>query len=122
MGIVGNAASYDIQRDANVSKADLFLATTSTDELNILCCLVAKKLGAKQTITRLRNPEYGKQAQLMRNELGITLTLNPDLDTAREIFRTMRFPSAIRSGTEANLQPTAANAKSVRHQMHLGHC
>ena len=102
MGIVGNAASYDIQRDANVSKADLFLATTSTDELNILCCLVAKKLGAKQTITRLRNPEYGKQVQLMRNELGITLSLNPDLDTAREIFRIMRFPSAIQVETFAN--------------------
>ena len=102
MGIVGNAASYDIQKDAKVSKSDLFIATTATDELNILCCLVAKKLGAKQTITRLRNPEYGKQAQLMRNELGITLTLNPDLDTAREIFRTMRFPSAIQVETFAN--------------------
>lgn len=102
MGIIGNAASYDIQKDANVAKADLFIAATATDELNILCCLVAKKLGAKQTITRVRNPEYGKQTQLMREELGVTLSLNPDLDTAREIFRIMRFPSAIQVETFAN--------------------
>ena len=58
--------------------------------------MVAKKLGAKQTIARLRNPEYASQAQLMRDELGISLALNPDLDTANEIFRIMRIPSAIK--------------------------
>ena len=101
-GICGNGASYSILKDASTNKADLFIATTGTDELNILCCMVAKKLGAKQTIARLRNPEYASQAQLMRDELGISLALNPDLDTANEIFRIMRFPSAIKVETFAN--------------------
>ena len=102
MGISGNGASYNILKDASVNKADLFIATTGTDEVNILSCMVAKKLGAKQTIARIRNPEYASQAQLMRNELGISLTLNPDLDTANEIFRIIRFPSAIKVETFAN--------------------
>ena len=101
-GISGNAASYNILKDASVSKADLFIATTSTDELNILCCLVAKHIGAKQTIARVRNPEYASQLQLMSNEIGISMTLNPDLDTAREIYRILRFPSAIQVETFAN--------------------
>lgn len=101
-GICGNGASYSILKDASTNKADLFIATAGSDELNILSCMVAKKLGAKQTIARLRNPEYASQAQLMTNELGINLTLNPDLDTANEIFRIMRFPSAIKVETFAN--------------------
>ena len=102
MGISGNGASYNILKDASTNKADLFIATTGIDEVNILSCMVAKKLGAKQTIARIRNPEYASQAQLMRNELGISLTLNPDLDTANEIFRIIRFPSAIKVETFAN--------------------
>ena len=86
MGYCGNAASYTTQKEAGVAKADLFVATTSTDEVNILCCLVAKKLGVHQTIARVRDPEYALQAQIMREELGISLTLNPDLDTANEIL------------------------------------
>ena len=74
MGVCGNSASYNILKDASVQKADLFIATTSTDELNILSCLVAKKLGVKQTIARVRNPEYSSQVQLMSNELGINIT------------------------------------------------
>lgn len=102
MGLCGNAASYTTQKEAYVDKADLFIATTSSDETNILCCLVAKKLGVKRTIARIRNPEYATQVQLMRNELGISLTLNPDLDTAKEIYRTLRFPSAVRIDSFAN--------------------
>ena len=102
MGLCGNGASYLTQKDAHVDKADLFIATTSSDETNILCCLVAKKLGVKRTIARIRNPEYATQVQLMRNELGISLTLNPDLDTAQEIYRTLRFPSAVRIDSFAN--------------------
>ena len=102
LGLCGNAASYTTQKEAHVDKADLFIATTSSDETNILCCLVAKKLGVKRTIARIRNPEYATQVQLMRNELGISLTLNPDLDTAKEIYRTLRFPSAVRIDSFAN--------------------
>jgi len=102
IGMNGNAASYDTQLEAGVAKADLFIATTPNDETNILCCLVAKKLGAKQTVARLRNPEYAKQAQLMQDELGVGMSLNPDLDTAAEIFRILRFPSANKVETFAN--------------------
>ena len=101
-GIVGNGASYLVQEEAFVNKTDLVVAVTSTDEVNILCCLVSKKLGAKQTIARIRNPEYALQAQVMRNELGISMTVNPDYNTALEIFRTIRFPSAINVESFAN--------------------
>ena len=101
-GYCGNAASYDTQLEAGVDKADIFVSCSPSDETNILCCLVAKKLGVKQTIARLRNPEYAKQVQIMQNELGVDLTLNPDLDTAEEIFRILRFPSATKVETFAN--------------------
>ena len=102
MGYVGNGASYQTLVDASVATFDLLIATTPNDETNILCCLVAKKLGIKQTIARVRNPEYQVQAQMMHAELGISEMLNPDLDTANEIFRIMRFPSALKVETFAN--------------------
>ena len=71
MGICGNGASYEIQMEAEASKAELLIATTSSDEINILACLVAKKLGVKHTIARIRNPEYEKQLRFMREELGL---------------------------------------------------
>ena len=76
MGVSGNGASYDVQREAEVNKADLLIATTSSDELNILACLVAKKLGVKHTIARIRNPEYEKQLRFMREELGLSMAIN----------------------------------------------
>ena len=94
-GYVGNGASYITQEEAGINRFDLLVATTSTDEINILCCLVAKKIGIKQTIARIRNPEYDVQAQTMQNELGISMTINPDYNTALEIARTIRFPSAL---------------------------
>ena len=61
MGIVGNGASYKIQVEAGVGKADLVIASSPTDEVNILCCLLAKKIGAKHTIARVRNPEFSQK-------------------------------------------------------------
>ena len=101
-GVVGNGASYDVQMQAEVNKADLLIAVTSNDEVNIVCCLLAKKIGVKQTIARVRNPEYNKQMSLMANELGISLSVNPELDAANEISRILRFPSAIKVETFAN--------------------
>ena len=101
-GYVGNGASYLTQENADINKFDLLIATTSTDEVNILTCLVAKKIGIKQTIARVRNPEYSLQAQMMQNELGISMTVNPDYNTALEIFRTIRFPSALTVESFAN--------------------
>ena len=67
MGVCGNGASYDVQKEADVEHADLLIATTSSDEINILTCLVAKKLGVQHTIARVRNPEYGRQLRFMRS-------------------------------------------------------
>lgn len=95
-GIIGNGASYEVLLDANANKADLLIATTSSDELNILSCLVGKKIGIKHTIARVRNPEYSNQLDFMHKELGISLIVNPELETANEIFQLLRFPSALK--------------------------
>ena len=95
-GVVGNGGCYDVQKDAFEGGADLLIATTSSDETNILACLVAKKLGTPHTIARIRNPEYEKQLHFMRGELGLSMVVNPEKATAREIARVLRFPSAIK--------------------------
>ncbi|MDR1565355.1 MAG: Trk system potassium transporter TrkA, partial [Oscillospiraceae bacterium] len=96
MGIQGNGASREVQEEAGVDSADVLIAATSADELNILCCLVAKKLGAEHTIARVRNPEYLEQLRWMKKDLGLSMTVNPEYEAAQEIFRTLRTPGAIK--------------------------
>ncbi len=96
MGISGNGASYAVQKEAGVEDADLLIAATSGDELNLLCCLVAKKLGARHTIARVRNPDYADQLVMMREDLGLSMTVNPEMAAATEIARMLRFPSALK--------------------------
>lgn len=93
IGICGNGAMYQTQLEAGAQKAELLIATTATDELNILCCLVARKIGIKNTIARVRNPEYSEQSSMIIDDFGISLTVNPEFDTAKEISRILRFPS-----------------------------
>jgi trk system potassium uptake protein TrkA len=92
-GIVGNGACLDIQREAGVRDAKLVIAMTASDELKGFACLVAKKLGAKNTIARVRNPDYRKQIMEMKDELGISMIVNPEKDTAAEIFNLINIPS-----------------------------
>jgi trk system potassium uptake protein TrkA len=92
-GVVGNGASMDIQNEARVKIADLVIALTDSDELNILACLVAKKIGAKNTIARVRNPDYAKQISEMKDELGLSLVVNPEKEAALEIFNLISLPS-----------------------------
>lgn len=92
-GVVGNGACRDIQIEANVGFADLVIVLTKSDELNILACLVAKNIGAKNTIARVRNPEYRSQIIDMKDSLGISMIVNPEMDTAREIFNLIALPS-----------------------------
>ena len=94
IGYCGNGASYPIQLEAGVSKCDVFIAVIGSDELNIMSCLVAEKLGAKHSIARVRNPEYSLQMDFMRDKLGIDLVINPDYEVANEISRLIEFPSA----------------------------
>ena len=101
MGIVGNGASHEVQMEAGIEKADLFIAVTGSDELNLLCCLLAKKAGDCQTIARVRNPEYSRQIGYIKEELGLAMVINPEYATAMEIARVLRFPSAIKIDTFA---------------------
>ena len=92
-GVVGNGACMDIQKEAGVGDSDLVIVLTRSDELNILACLVAKKIGAKNTIARVRNPNYSKQIRLMKDDLGISMIVNPERETANEIFNLINLPS-----------------------------
>lgn len=93
-GVVGNGACMDIQKEAGVAEADLVIVLTRSDEMNILACLVAKKVGAKNTIARVRNPDYRKQIAVMKEDLGISMIVNPERETANEIFNLINLPSA----------------------------
>lgn len=93
LGVVGNGASMDIQNEAGAADADMVIALTRSDELNILACLVAKKIGAKNTIARVRNPDYRKQIAQMKDDLGISIVVNPEQETANEIFNIINLPS-----------------------------
>ncbi len=96
MGISGNGASYAVQKEAGVEDADLLIAATSGDELNLLCCMVANKIGARHTIARVRNPDYADQLVMMKEEFGLSMAINPELAAATEIARMLRFPSALK--------------------------
>ncbi len=96
MGICGNGASQEVLLEAGVSKANLLIAATNLDEFNILCCLVAKKLGVKNTVARVRNPEYNSQLSLLRDDLGLSMSINPDSAAADELFRILKFPAALK--------------------------
>ncbi len=94
MGFVGNGASYSVQKEAGVDKADLLIAVTGSDEINLLCCLFAKKFGNCNTIARVRNPLYNKEIAYIKDELGLSMIINPEYAAATEISRILRFPSA----------------------------
>ena len=94
MGVWGNGAAYETLEAAGAQKAKLIIAATGSDELNILCCLIANRMGTENTIARVRNPDYANQMQFLRNELGISMIVNPEFETANEISRIIRFPSA----------------------------
>lgn len=96
MSVTGNGAIYQVQMEAGIKDADLMIATTNSDELNMLCCLIAKKAGNCHTIARIRNPEYSAEIGYIREELNLSLAINPELAAAREIARLLRFPSAIK--------------------------
>ena len=95
MGVVGNAASISIQKEAGVETADLLIAVTDSDETNMLCCLVAKKVGNCKTIARVRNPIYHSEISFIKDELGLSMAINPEQAAAREISRILRTPNAI---------------------------
>ena len=94
--LVGNGASIAVQTEAGVETADIMIAVTGSDELNLLCCVIAKKAGNCHTIARVRNPVYYQEIGFIQEKLGISMILNPELAAANEISRILRFPSAIK--------------------------
>lgn len=95
LGIVGNGSSYKVQMEAGIEQADLIIAVTDSDELNILCCTMAKKVGNCSTVARVRNPDYSEELHYLREKLELSIILNPELETANEIARLLKFPSAL---------------------------
>lgn len=92
----GNGASVEVQREAGVGSSDLLIAATSGDETNLLCCMVARKLGCRHTIARVRNPEYDQQTRFLKDELGLSMVINPEKAAALEIFRLLQYPSFLK--------------------------
>jgi K+ transport systems, NAD-binding component len=93
--VEGNGADYRVQREAGVAGADVLIAATEHDEVNMLCCLIGHKLGAKRTIARVRDPEYTAQLDFLKEELGLSMAINPELTASEEIERLLRIPSAL---------------------------
>ena len=94
MTVKGNGVSAAVLRDAGAAEADLLVACTNQDEVNMVCCLTAKNMGAGYTIARIRNPEYASGFDQMRQDMGIDMIINPEYASAVEISRLLRFPSA----------------------------
>lgn len=95
MGIVGNCIRTDILEEANIAKTSIFIAVTDSDEVNILSCMIARNMGARHCIARVRNPEFDRQLVFMRDRLGISMMVNPDYNAANEIAKVLRYPEAI---------------------------
>ena len=97
--ILGNGADINVLTEAGAASAHLLLAITAMDEVNMLCCYAAKKLGTANTIARVRNPEYTEYMDFMKEDMNLSLTINPERAAAKEIARMLRFPSATKLDT-----------------------
>ena len=104
MGIVGNGASYSVQMEAGIENADLIIAVTASDELNLLCCTVAKQVGDCAAIARVRTPDYSKEAGYLREKLGLTMIINPELEASLETARILYLPTALEVNSFAHGQ------------------
>jgi trk system potassium uptake protein TrkA len=104
MGIVGNGASYSTQMEAGIEETDLIIAVTDSDELNLLCCTVAKRVGKCAAIARVRTPDYSEETGYLREQLGLALIINPELEAAREVARILYLPTALEVNSFAHGQ------------------
>lgn len=104
MGLVGNGASYSTQMEAGIEETDLIIAVTDSDELNLLCCTVAKRVGKCAAIARVRTPDYSEEIGYLREQLGLALIINPELEAAREVARILYLPTALEVNSFAHGQ------------------
>ena len=116
MGLVGNGASYSTQMEAGIEETDLIIAVTDSDELNLLCCTVAKRVGKCAAIARVRTPDYSEETGYLREKLGLALIINPELEAAREVARILYLPTALEVNSFAHGQ-----AELVKFKVPEGH-
>ena len=102
LGVVGNGTSYSVLQEAGLEHTDMVIAVTGNDEVNLLCCVIARRKADCHTIARLRNPVYSQERHFLRSELQLSMTINQDLEAAREVARLLRFPNAIEIDSFAN--------------------
>lgn len=104
MGVVGNGASYQVQKEAGIEEADLIIAVTDSDELNLLCCTVATQVGNCSAIARVRTPDYSHETGYLREKLGLAMIINPELEAAKETARILYLPTALEVNSFAHGQ------------------
>ena len=104
MGMVGNGASYNVQMEAGIENCDLIIAVTGSDELNLLCCTIAKRVGECAAIARVRTPEYSQESSYLREKLGLAMIINPELEAAKEVARILYLPTALEVNSFAHGQ------------------
>lgn len=111
MGLTGNGASYNVQMEAGIENTDLFIAVTGSDELNLLCCTIAKRVGECSAIARVRTPDYSHEISYLREKLGLAMIINPELEAAREIARILYLPTALEVNSFAHGQAELVKLK-----------
>ena len=111
MGLCGNGASYSVLREAGIEGTDLIIAVTESDELNLLCCTIAKRVGNCAAIARVRNPEYNKEIGYLRDRLGLAMIINPEYEAAVEAARILYLPSALEVNAFAHGQAELSKFK-----------
>lgn len=104
MGLAGNGASHNVQLEAGIENADLFIAVTNSDELNLLCCTVAKQVGSCAAIARVRTPDYSSEAGYLREKLGLAMIINPELEASKEAARILYMPTVLEVNSFAHGQ------------------
>ena len=116
-GILGNGANYEVLTRADSAEADMFISVTASDEINMICCIAAKQMGAKYTIARIRHPEYSKTNEFLRESLGIDLMVNPEYEAAKQISHMLKYPTAIKVesffGGKFNILEVIINSNSI---------
>lgn len=120
MGVTGNGASYSVQMDAGIEDTDLLIAVTDSDELNLLCCTVAKRVGNCAAIARVRTPDYSIEAGYLRDKLGLAMIINPELEASQEIGRILYVPTALEVNSFAHGQAEMIKIKVPENNMLAG--
>ncbi|MGM9948126.1 Trk system potassium transporter TrkA [Floccifex sp.] len=118
--VLGSGGDTEVLMASKVDQADLVIAATSSDEINIICCFIAKKMGASHTIARIRNPQYRQTTRLLKEELGLSMSINPEEVAAREILKSLSYPSQIKVNSFANGKSELVEFKIVEHSPLIG--